>query len=239
MATQQGPKVPISLEDYARIHGVVLTVLSGTGVRITDVQKSCIFFALAGAYLLERKHNLRTNPQAGAAFLIVGKRGNVLDIMTFAKRDAEDGEWYSDESAFHAWVEVSDEQGHEWLVDFTAPLYPDAIRRLVPGAVAPARAFVRLKSEMLMHPDEIPFSGPGDFFLHASPTHSVDMMRRAAKDRQLGELMDIISEWYVPSPSPIAPTIQMGGDGRTRRRLTFSKPRLAGFWSSSAQEPTK
>ena len=223
---------PLSLDDYARIHGIVLTVLAGTGVRITDIQKSCIFFALAGAYLLERKHGLRSNPQAGAAFLVVGKRNDTLDILTFAKRDDAEGEWYSDESAFHAWVEVVTDDGQQWLIDFTAPMYPDAIRRLALGAAAPSKAFVRSKAEMLSHPDELPFASPGDFFLHPSSTHTAQMMQRAARDAQLGDLMDLINHWYVRCPAKIAPSLHMGSNAGTTRRLTFTQPRLAGYWSS-------
>ena len=232
MSTVTTNQPPLSLHDFARIHGVVQTVLAGVGIKNADIQKSCIFFALAGAYLLECKHGIRTSPQAGAAFLVVGKRKDTLDILTFAKWDDAESTWYSDESAFHAWVEVVSDDEQQWLIDFTAPMYPDAIRSLVPGAVVPSKAFVRSKAEMLSHPDELPFATPGDFFLNPSPAHTAHMMQRAARDEQLGDLMDLLNHWYVRHPERIAPSLHMKSNSGTTRRLTFTQPRLAGYWSS-------
>ncbi|KOB42153.1 DUF2026 family protein [Xanthomonas arboricola] len=224
---------PLSLADFARLHGVIRTVLAGTGTVLSDMTKSCVFFALAGAYLLERRHGLRARPAFGAAFIAVAERNGGLDILSFAKRDADDDRWYSDADAFHAWIEVTDAVNQVWLVDLTSPLYPENIRMHMPGAKAPYKAFVQPLSAMLGHPDELQLGGrPGDFYVQANPARAADMMARAATSMQLGDLVDAINAWYVPAPAAMRPKMLLRSSTGVARELTFTQPRLGGYWSA-------
>ncbi|WDJ99680.1 DUF2026 family protein [Xanthomonas campestris pv. incanae] len=232
---------PLSVADFARLHGVIRTVLAGTGALTSDITKSCIFFALAGAYLLEKRHGLRARPVAGAAFLALALRNDALDILTFAKLDAEDGRWYSDRDAFHAWIEVTDKADQVWLVDLTSPLYPDGIRMHTPSAKVPYKAFVQPIAAMLGHPDELQHGGgPGDFFVQPSLAHTAEIMKSAASSVQAGDLIDIINQWYVPAPAAMHPKLLIGSSNGVSRELTFTQPRLSGYWSApnkAAEDP--
>ncbi|CAD7740609.1 hypothetical protein LMG31884_46880 (plasmid) [Xanthomonas hydrangeae] len=227
------PSPPLSIADFARLHGVIRTVLAGTGTALSDMTKSCVFFALAGAYLLEKRHGLRARPAFGAAFIAVAERNGGLDILSFAKRDADDDRWYSDGDAFHAWIEVTDAANAVWLVDLTSPLYPENIRMHTPGAKAPYKAFVQPFSAMLGHPDELQLGGrPGDFFVQANPARAADMMVRATSSMRLGDLVDAINAWYVPVPGAMPAKMLLGSSTGVARELTFTQPRLAGYWSA-------
>ncbi|WP_144422891.1 DUF2026 family protein [Xanthomonas arboricola] len=224
---------PLSLADFARLYGVIRTVLAGTGAAPADITKSCVFFALAGAYLLEKRHGLRARPVAGAAFFALAERNGALDILTFAKRDAGDGRWYSDLDAFHAWIEVTDAANQVWIVDLTSPLYPAGIRTHTPSAKAPYKAFVQPLSAMLGHPDELQRGGgPGDFFVQPNPAHAAHMMRQAVSSHQLGDLVDVINHWYVPAPATMRAKLLMGSSTGVSREMVFTQPKLAGYWSA-------
>lgn len=229
------PSPPISVEDFARIHGVIRGVLSGQNVPAADIAKSCVFFALAGAYLLHRKHGLNALPVAGAGFVAVSERNDALDILCFAKRDDESGEWCSDTDAFHAWIEVTTDDERRWIIDLTSPLYPESIRKQHPASRPGFKAFMRPIGEMLSHPDYFSEEGVvGDFFMERSKAHTAYMMQRAAKDRQLGDLVDIANDWYVRAPAPLRAYLAIRSDDGQVRELRFKPPRLAGLWSSQA-----
>ncbi|MGY8564634.1 DUF2026 domain-containing protein [Paracidovorax citrulli] len=230
---QPSPNPPISVDDFARIHGVIRGVLSGINVSAPDISKSCVFFALAGAYLLHRKHDLDAMPAAGAAFIAVSGRMAELDILSFAKRDEESGCWCSDADAFHAWVQVTTDDGQVWIIDFTSPLYADGIRKLRPSANPGFKAFMRPAAEMLSHPDCFQKEGAvGDFFMEESRMHTAHLMRRAAADQQVGDLIDIVNEWYVRAPARPREYLRIGSNDGCLRELRFKPPRLAGLWST-------
>lgn len=225
-------KSPISIEDFARIHGVIRGVLAGIGVDVSDLTKSCVFFALAGAYLLRQKHGLDASPAAGAAFLAISEGKSGLDILTYAKRDADSGVWCSDRDAFHAWVQIAGRDDQSWLIDFTSPLYADAIRTHRPTARPAFKAFMRSSLEML-HPDRFSDEAVvGDFFMEESKAHTAYLLQRAGRDRQAGDLIDIASGWYARSPSKIEEYLLIGSNDGRRQELRFKQPRLSGLWAS-------
>lgn len=226
------PSTPISVDDFSRIHGVIRAVLTGIEDAAPSINKSCVFFALAGAHLLRQKHGLLALPAVGAAFIAVSSRGRELDILTFAKRDAETDVWCSDTDAFHAWVQVADQDGQQWIIDFTSPLYSDLIRQQQPAARPGFKAFIRPASEMI-HPNHFTDHGvPGDFFMQASEVHTNYLVQRAARSPQARDLIGIASQWYAPAPSAIQRYLRIGSNDGRLHELQFKPPRLAGVWSS-------
>ena len=226
------PNPPISVEDFSRIHGVIRGVLAGLEIGASSINTSCVFFAFAGAHLLQQKHGLQASPAAGAAFIAVSQRDVQLDILTFAKREPESEDWYSDTDAFHAWVHVAGEDGQQWIIDFTSPLYSDLIRQQQPSARPGFKAFMRPVSEMI-HPNTLADDGrPGDFFMQKSEAHTTHLLQRVATSQQTGDLIGIASQWYAPAPSRIPEYLSIGSNDGRRHELRFRPPRLAGMWNS-------
>lgn len=225
---------PISVEDFSRIHGIIRGVLTGVDVAAPNINKSCVFFALAGANLLREKHGLQASAAAGAAFIAVSEGAGGLDILTFAKRDTDSGEWYSDMDAFHAWVHVAGDNGEQWIIDFTSPLYPDLIRQHRAAARPGFKAFIRPASEMI-HPNHFSDDGvPGDFFMQEAEAHTAYMMQRADTNLQAADLIGISNEWYVRWPSRVPEYLHIRSSDGHLRELRFKPPRLAGVWTSEA-----
>lgn len=225
---------PITVDDFARIHGVIRAVLGGADVSAEDLSKSCIFFATAGAYLLERKHGLGATPVAGAAFIAVSEGPSSLDVLAYAKRDGANGPWCSDVDAFHAWVEVTAADGQVWVVDFTSPLYADAMRKHRPAARPPFKAFMRPVNDMIDPPDSLQDSGViGDFFLQGSKEHTVHMLQQSSSSLQFGDLIGIIEHWYVAAPGSMQEELVMGSNDGSTRKLRFKQPKLSGSWEST------
>src|SRR5690348_14921053 len=100
----------VTLANYTRIHSVIRAVLDGADAMTAE---ACVFFAMAGSYVLEKHHNISATPRAGAAFYCVGQK-KPATVLSFAR--FEDGGVVSDSKSFHCWVE-----SEGWAIDFMAP----------------------------------------------------------------------------------------------------------------------
>lgn len=82
-----------------------------------DPTKACLFFAVAGAFLLKRHHKLNSAcPVAGVAGYSLRTPKQLRD--DFGKAKAKP--FVSDSNNFHCWVEVDG-----WIVDLMAPFFDE------------------------------------------------------------------------------------------------------------------
>ncbi|MEX3556919.1 MAG: DUF2026 family protein [Burkholderia sp.] len=218
------PTPPISINDYCRLHGVIRSVLAVGGGSPT---KSCIFYALAGAYLLSKHHGMNAMPAVGGAFVCTGGPREAPQVLNYAKQ--EDGRWYSDQDAFHAWIQIHTPAG-EWMVDLTAPLYREALiaAGLGEGVEVPRRAFVRSASDMADDVEDL--AAPGDFLLARSPEHTAWVLSQNGVRPDVGDLIDICAHWYRPWPSEIPASIPIGSTVAASQLAVLSVPKLDGYW---------
>ena len=83
----------LSLSDYQRIfqvaHGIIREVEK-------DTSKSCLFFSIAGAYLLNTHYGIGARPVLGAAFYKLDGSDRVLAIADAAQQFAQ-----SSDDGFH------------------------------------------------------------------------------------------------------------------------------------------
>lgn len=206
----------IKMEDYVRIHAVIHAVLEGLDARTT---KACIFFSVAGAYLLQRHHGLDARPMAGAALYCVG--GDPPGVLTYAR--FEDNGLVSDDDSFHCWVECSG-----WAIDFMAPLFGDILNSLDHGIKAPRKMFQRRLSTMVKVED--PFDSAGQFLLLGNKSLTNDILNRAMSKPSTGDLVEICVAWYRRAPKRIDDRFTIGSDDGSIHSLRLSPPSLAGSW---------
>lgn len=209
---------PLAIADYARIHAVARAVLAGLGE--SSATKSCIFFSLIGAYLLERRHRRSARPMAGAAFYAVEVASDdSLEVLTYAR--FEDDGVVSDYESFHCWVECDG-----WAIDFMAPLFGDLLREQKRPVNAPPQMFQRPLSTMT--PIGEPSAEPGDFLLLPNRPLTNDVLRRAMAKPATGDLAEVCTHWYRPAPQPMQPSLMMGSDDGSIVSLKLQLPSLVG-----------
>jgi hypothetical protein len=206
----------ITLSDYCRLHAVIRAVLDGVDARTT---KACVFFAMAGAYLLKVHHKLDATPIAGGAFYGFG--GDPPDVLTYAKR--EDDAWCSDADAFHCWIECGG-----WVIDLTAPLFPIAAAEAGLSKPLPQRMFQRPLAHMATDVDDV--RDAGTFLFARNPPLTLHLLNNATKSAQTGDLVEACSHWYRRAPKPIATELALGSNDGEIRSLLLRLPELDGAW---------
>lgn len=207
---------PITLADYVRIHSVARAVMDGLNANTT---KACIFFSLAGAYLLNKHHRLNANMVAGAAVYCLG--GDPPDAITYAR--IENDELVSDDDAFHCWVECEG-----WAIDFMAPLFGEVLRTHKPQTRTALKMFQRPLATMV---DSIANVGEaGDFMLRRNPELTLDKLHRAIAKPQTGDLVEACADWYRPTPKKLKPSLMLASNDGTVVTLQLKPPVLVGAW---------
>lgn len=211
---------PLSMADYARIHGLARTVLEGLNGK-SNAHAACIFFSIVGAAIMEEHHRLPATAKVGAAFFSLG--GTPLpDVLAFASPTPTGV--VSDINGFHCWVECGG-----WAVDFMAPLFQDSVppnRRLV----VPAKMFQRPLSSMAASFGNDDLADAGSFFLDANPALIPQIFGANLAKPQFQDFVEICRRWYRPSPAALRPKLLIGSNDGTQRELTLRIPSLVGAW---------
>lgn len=205
---------PLTLPEYERLFRVIHALVENEG---GDSSKACLFFGIAGAYLLSRNHRLRdARPVAGVACYNLRTPTNLTVILG----TQENGEWSSDQKNFHCWIEVDG-----WIVDLTAPLFDRMAPLERKGATVP-----RLMFQKPAGADFESMNTPGAYMHVPNPELTVALMAHFAQKPAHADLIGICEQWYKAPPKKIAPSVGVGDqDGRVKE-VRLSPLRLEGAW---------
>ena len=205
------PKIkrqPLTLPQYERIfrtiHGILLN-------EECDPSKSCMYFALMGAFIVQQHHRLNANPRAGAAAYNFGLPGN--SVLAFGR--SEDGKLISDDNAFHFWIEVDD-----WVIDFAAPLFQ--------AANVQPKMFQKTKSSLAPNPNEL--DEPGSFVHATNPGLTNSLLQHFQSLPMNADLVNIGTNWYRPPPKTMTPFIQVSDSHGKMSQVRLSPVTLVGAW---------
>jgi hypothetical protein len=188
------------------IHGALLAEKS----RPT---KACLYFSVAGAYILCKHFGLQARPVVGAAaYWFAGD-----NVICFGEQTANGIQ--ATENGFHCWVEADG-----WALDFQAPLFSDhplVTERgiALPRQVVQAPLTAACSSLAMLGKTGAYWYAP-DGELHASmlSTHfdsqfNVDFVQRCAK-------------WFKPWPRSIEEELFVGDQSGRRRQYRLSPLRV-------------
>ena len=208
-------KQPITLPEYERIfrtiHGVLLNEES-------TPEKACLYFALVGAFLLEKHHRKTATFRAGAAAYNLRTPTNAVLVLG----TIEDGLLVSTESAFHCWIEVDD-----WVIDLAAPLFNDMIDPDRAGQLIKPHMFQKRPST-LGSLDEL--NTPGTFHHMPNPAIQDSLMRHFRSMQANADLANICVEWYRPPPKKVPSFIEIANQHGSQSRASHSPVRVTGAW---------
>src|SRR5262245_48945177 len=115
--------------DYERAFRVMYSVLTSVGAITT---RSCLFFSIAGALILQRFYNKRAFPIAGSFSYFVDQpdlhSGAPILVSYTNNRSSRD--------KFHCWIECEG-----WVIDFMSPLFREALAIAGSDIAIPRRMF--------------------------------------------------------------------------------------------------
>jgi len=214
-------KLPISFADYERLHRVLVTVLNSVNAHTAN---GCVFFAMAGAYILDKVFGLNARPLCGSAFFRVDDASNF--VIAFTDMEAfENDEIASTNKFFHAWIECNGV-----VIDLMAPIFRENLLKKIPDSKLrlPRKMFQKPKSEMATSPFEL--AREGDFYLEVNPVLTNELIKTFMSRAENGDLADLCRQWYKPTPKPILPELGIASSDGTRTVMKLEKLELVGKW---------
>lgn len=209
-------KLVITLPDYQRLHRVIASVLDSVEA---NTPRACLFFAMAGAYLIEKVHRRPARPVSGAAFY----RLNEQTGFTLGFGQLLDGDVLSAQDAFHCWIECDGT-----VIDLMAPIFHGCSVSAGRSERIPVRMFQRPLSSMSPSPYDMELEG--DFFLHRNPELELELIRQFLAKPSNGDLVKVCEHWYRPNPKKMQPSMQMGSDDGSVRTIQLSPADVSGAW---------
>lgn len=180
MITKQERRFLLPLSEYNRIYQVAHGVLKDVG----KVERACIFFATFGAYVLSKHYKIPARAVGGAFAVCVG---DGPDVAFFGKEN--DGRLGTSEDGFHMWV-----QTETHIVDFMAPVFPEAFAGLEPNVAIPRKMLQRPISSEAEHLGDL--VKPGQFITFPDPDLTERLIDNFVSKPVNGDLIHIAETWF-------------------------------------------
>lgn len=207
------PKLQLTLSEYNRIYEIIYSVLQGRA----NTPFACMFFAAAGALILNKHYKIPARAVAGAFLLCADPAPSIISI---AKN--EDGIVTSNRDGFHMWV-----QTETHVIDFMAPIFDEAIKgKGYPGTV-PRRMFQRPFSAEVESIDQL--RGPGDYFTMPNLELTDELVESLFARHATVDLLNAVDRWFKKHPKKLDDLILLNDLGE-KHKLTLSAPRISGAW---------
>jgi hypothetical protein len=182
-------KFDITLKQYELIYKIVASV----GRELSHgAGKSCQFYNVNGAFILEKIFKVKARPVMGAAFIRLTESGNTLSFA-----GEEDGSFYSSPDAFHCWVETENN-----IIDFTAPEYREALTLAGSENIIKRNMFQKEKSSMAESP--LKMINVGDFYLEPNLELTSYLLTKIFEKPASQDLTKICLEWCKKSKKKIS-----------------------------------
>lgn len=207
------PAGPLRLEDYERmfrvVHGLLLAERG-------DPTKTCLYFGVIGALLLQQHHQIRAQPVVGmAGYGLAGRP------LVFAEPDG--GILRATPNGFHCWI---DTEG--FVIDLQAPLFAEAVAQMDPTCAIPRRMMQKSFDSASDTPQALGEGGT-HWHYHDAPLHQTLLTEFIARQANQ-DLTKIAAEWYRPSPAPMRDAIKVGNGRGQVKAVPLSPLRVEGAW---------
>lgn len=207
------PKLQLTLPEYNRIYEIIYSVLEGRA----NTPFACMFFAAAGALILNKHYKIPARAVAGAFLLCTDPAPSIISIAK-----SQDGMVTSDRDGFHMWV-----QTETHVIDFMAPIFNESIAGKGYPSSVPRKMFQRPWSAEAESIDEL--QAPGDYFTMPN-IELTDELVDSLLDRPTNvDLLNSADRWFKKYPKKLDDLSLLNDLGEVHR-LTLSAPRISGAW---------
>lgn len=207
------PKLQLTLPEYNRIYETIYSVLEGRA----NTPFACMFFAAAGALILNKHYKIPARAVAGAFLLCTDPAPSVISI---AKN--EDGMVTSDRDGFHMWV-----QTETHVIDFMAPIFDKSIEGKGYPSSVPRKMFQRLLSAEAESIDNL--RAPGDYFTIPNIRLTGELVDSLFDRAGNVDLLNAVDRWFKKHPKKMDDLSLMDDLGNIHP-LRLSAPAVSGAW---------
>ncbi len=207
---------PITLPEYERLFRTIHAVLMNED---GDPSKACLFFAVAGAYVLSHHHKLKSVcPVAGVAAYNLRTPSNFS--LVFGTKDAD--RIVSDAQCFHGWIEADG-----WIIDLCAPLFDAMVPDAHKGARIPPFMF---QKPLIFDAGKVNLETPGAYLHIPNDRLTTSLLKSFAENPAHADLVRICDQWYARPPKKIAPSVGIEDQTGKAAVVSLSPVRMEGAW---------
>lgn len=208
---------PLTLPEYERIFRVIYTILLSEGA---DTSKSCLFFNIAGAFILASNHG-----QKNARFIagLAGYNLRTKNGLSLVLGKVDQGKINVSSDEFHCWVELDG-----WIIDFSAPLFNSMVDFSRSNERIPPNMFQKLASEGVQSLNEL--NTPGAYLHAASQDVTTELILHFSQLQANADLVKICAEWYKRPPKRMQDSIDVANQRGEVNDIHLSKIHLEGAW---------
>lgn len=209
-------KFILPLSEYNRIYQVAHGVLQG--VPGITAEKSCIFFAAFGGYILNQQYKIAARIVGGAFGFCLS---DANEVAFFGK--VENNQVVSGSEAFHMWLQT---ENH--VIDFMAPIYREAFADRPTQTILPRKMMQRRFNEEAASLDEL--TRAGDFHYFPDPDLTDKLLDNFLGRQMNADLIDVAVAWYGNRHAKQAPTFVMSDEKGRMTRLSLATNVATGAW---------
>lgn len=214
MNQRKTSKFAITLAEFNRVYQVIHGTIRGEA----RAEKSCIFFALVGSFILNEKFGIAARPVAGG---FVFRPSDEEQLVCYGIADGRRFTW--GESGFHVWVQT---ECH--VIDFISPIHQEAFAGAAEEVSLPRKMFQkRLDSEKSSIDD---LSKVGDFITFPDVDLSDEIIDSFVKIPTNTDLLEIAQTWFGNRRGQQRASIQMQSNDGIVHRLTLPSTIASGAW---------
>lgn len=208
---------PLPLADYQRIFRVLKTVLDGADA---NTAHACIFFSVAGAYLVEQIYKKKCQPVAGAAFYRLDDEAeSVLSYIDQNKDHDELSSW----DGFHCWIVCEG-----YAIDFMAPIFQESMRSIGSTGRVSRKMFQKPLAAMLDSP--LLMQKPGEFYMVPNVDLTREVLERFFARNDAKDLLEVCMHWYRKPPKAMERQLSMACSDGALINMTLTDLSLIGAW---------
>ncbi|MEI2261579.1 DUF2026 domain-containing protein [Stenotrophomonas indicatrix] len=206
-------KFQLTLPEYRRIYEVIHSVLEGRA----NTPFACMFFAAAGALILNKHYRISARAVAGAFLLCTDPAPSVISI---AKND--DGMVTSDREAFHMWV-----QTETHVIDFMAPIFNEAVKGKGYPVTVSRKMFQRPLSTEAESIEQLRV--PGDYFTIPDVELTSELIDSLFDRPASVDLLNAVDRWFKKYPKKLDELSLINDFGKIYK-LALRAPAISGAW---------
>jgi len=204
----------LTLPEYDRIFKIIYSVLDGRA----NTPHACMFFAAAGALLLNKHHKIDATAVAGAFLLYTGTRND--EIMVIGGKNGN--EIVSNENEFHCWVQTK-----HHIIDFISPIFKESVLNYGNDRPIPRNMFQRLLTTESASIDTM--SKAGDFFAIPNLEMTSQLADNVLARPASVDLLLTCDKWYKKYPNKL-PEMALQDEVGEVHKLKLLGPQITGAW---------
>jgi len=204
----------MTLSEYNRIYQVAHGVARDVG----RAEKGCIFFNCFGAMILNKHYKIPARAVAGGFALCANDNPEVAFFGQINGRKVA-----TSSDGFHVWVQTKTH-----IIDFMAPIYPEAFADATPKLSIPRKMFQREIATEAKFLDDL--ASEGDFFTLPDPGLTERLIDKFLGRAQNTDLLNVGDVWFGNRRKDQKKTFAMQDDLGKVLELSLPRTVAVGAW---------